>query len=131
MPFRTALVSSAVCFLLLQLVACQPDIDKKGNTSIAASEPQVPFDAQKWGVRSGKDYPYREEMLSTLVYTDTLRKMTKDSILDVLGAPDRRNEGHLYYQISQTRLGPLPLRSKYMVIKLSSENSVEWIKIYE
>lgn len=123
--------SFGLCTLFLLLMACHADSDKKEGASLSASEAQIPFDSQKWSVSTGSDYPYREGMLSTLVYTDTLRRMTRDSILNVLGSPDRDTEGHLYYMIDQTRLGPWPLRSKFMVIKLTPSDTVEWIKIYE
>jgi hypothetical protein len=112
-------------------MGCKSDSAGAKTLSSQPSHLQVPFDSSKWDIREGQDYPFREGMLSTLVYTDTLRTLNKTELIGVLGTPDRDVEGHLYYLISQNRLGPWPLNSQFMVIKLTPEENVEWIKIYE
>jgi arylsulfatase A-like enzyme len=89
------------------------------------------FDKTRWGIKDGKDYPYRDQMLNDLVYNDSVRMLDEQEILDLLGSPDRRTEGHFYYTVAQKRLGSWPLHTKSMVIKFANDNTIEWIKIHE
>lgn len=82
-------------------------------------------------MKDGKDYPFRDRMLNDILYSDTVRSQNKDEILELLGKPDRINENYLYYMIAQKRIGSWPLHTKTMVIMLSDDNSVEWIKIHD
>lgn len=77
------------------------------------------------------DYPYRDNMLKDLLAKDTLHRVKKDSLLSLLGSPDRRDSNYLFYMIAQRRLGVLPLHTKTMVIKLTKDSAVEWVKIHE
>ena len=77
------------------------------------------------------DYPNRDQMLNSIVFNDSVRALNEDEILDLLGEPDRRNDGYLYYMISHRRLGFWPLHTKTMVVKLSENNTIDWIKIHE
>ncbi len=88
------------------------------------------FDKAKWKTKEGEDYPYRESMLKDVVYNDTVRTLNREEVIDLLGEPDRMNEGHLYYLISQKRIASWPLHKKFMVIKVSSD-TIEWIKVHE
>ncbi len=92
---------------------------------------EMKFDKEKWRVKEGKDYPFREGMLNDIIYSDTVRSQNKDQILALLGEPDRINENYLYYMIAQKRIASWPLHTKTMVIMLSGDNTVEWIKIHE
>ncbi len=99
-----------------------PEFEIEGKTA---------FDKVKWGVKEGKDYPYRDQMVNDVVYNDTIRTLGKVEIMELLGEPDRINNGHLYYMIRQSRLASWPLHTKTMVIKLSDTDKVDWIKIHE
>lgn len=92
---------------------------------------EIDIDRKKWNVKDGSDYPYRELMLNDILYNDTIRSFKREDIIDLLGDPDRINENHPIYTIFQKRLWKWPLHTKTMVIKLSSDNSVEWIKVHE
>lgn len=92
---------------------------------------EMKFDKTKWGLKEGQDYIYRNQMLDDIVYNDTIRLLNKDEIINLLGNPDRTNEVYLYYLITQKRLGSWPLHTKTMVVKLSDDNSIDWIKIHE
>ena len=70
-------------------------------------------------------------MLDDILYSDLIRSLGKDEILELLGEPDRSNDGYLYYTISQKRLVIWPLHTKTLVIKLTGDNNVDWIKIHE
>lgn len=119
MPFRFLLLACILCVFW----GCKPDPRVTG-------EP-LPFDQAQWITKEGQDYPYRERMVHAVLYSDTLRKLQKQELLERLGNPDREQEGHLYYTISQNRLGFWTLNQRSIVIKLNDENGVEWIKLYE
>jgi len=94
---------------------------------------EMVFDKAKWNAKNGADYPYRDKMVNDIVYNDTIRTLDKIEILDLLGEPSyyRNNKNFLYYTIKQKRLISWPLHTKSMVIKLSEDNTIEWIKIHE
>jgi hypothetical protein len=106
--------------LLLLFISCQNEVVD-----------EISFDASKWSVKKDMDYPFRNQMLHDLMENDTLKKMKKDSILELLGQPERINENHLYYMIEQERLGFWPLHSKFLVIKFDDNGDVVFVKIHE
>jgi len=117
--------------LLICCLACNTEKEEKSDLSDRGTVAEITFDKTRWRAKEGPDYPYRAQMLNDLVYNDTLRALNKDEILELLGEPNRSNEGHLYYMITQKRLGFWPLHTKTLVIKLSDDNSIDWIKIHE
>lgn len=117
--------------LLLGCIACNTETKNNSDSAEQETVNEIAFDPIQWNVKDGKDYPYREQMLNNTLYNESLRMLKKDEIIDLLGEPDRINEGHLYYTISQKRLGYWPLHTKSMVIKLSADNTIDWIKVHE
>ena len=119
--------------LLLGSMACnnEPEV----RTIDMDNKPliEMKFDKAKWRLKEGRHYPYREKMLNDVVYNDTIRNLSRNEILDLLGEPSyyRDDTTYLYYVVRQKRLGPWPLHTKAMVVKTTGTNSVEWIKIYE
>ena len=102
------------------------------HKSEAGLEDLQKFDKEKWATREGRHYPYRNAMLNDLIANVKLHGLKKDSLIELLGEPDRCNEGHLYYTIRQPYLGNLvPLYTKSLVIKLTKDSTVEWRKIHE
>jgi hypothetical protein len=89
------------------------------------------FDKTKWSTKTGDDYPYRNSMLNDLVYNIKLKGFKKDSVLNLLGAPNRVDSNYLFYNISRERINVLTLHSKTLVIKLDKDNTVAWRKIHE
>ena len=120
-----------VVFLFLCFLACKTDREDNAENEKKEPNSEMVFDKLKWKTKAGLDYPYRDEMLNDVVYNDTVRALNKVEIIDLLGEPDRINENYLYYMIAQKRLGFWPLHTKTMVIKLSEDNSIDWIKIHE
>ena len=82
-------------------------------------------------MKEGAIYPFRDQMVDAVLYSDTLRKLNKVELLEWLGKPDREQENHLYYTIRENRLGLWTLQLKSLVVKIDKEDSVEWIKLYE
>jgi hypothetical protein len=109
-----------ILFILLLCVAC-----------VSEPENEMTFDKTKWAEKEGEDYPYRNLMLSNVIYNDTIRNLNKNDVLNLLGEPDRINEGYIYYMINQKRLVFWPLHSKFLVFKFKDKNTIDWIKIHE
>lgn len=97
----------------------------------AFTNEQRAFDKKDWATKVDLDYPYRDKMLRDLVDHYTLKGMPKDSLLQLLGPPDRTDNGHLFYTVAAERWGLLTLHSKTLVIKLAGDSTVEWRKIHE
>lgn len=128
-PNGSPIISLMPCLLLL--VTCKPDtsdIKEGGRQEITVDST---FDPVRWQVREGDYFPYRELMYRQLLYSDTLRLRSKPEILHLLGTPDRTGEGHIYYQIKGTQVGPFLFFSKFLVFKFTHADSVEWIKVYD
>ena len=70
-------------------------------------------------------------MVKEVLYSDSIRTLQKEKLIDLLGAPDYIRANHIYYRITETRLGTWILHTKTIVIKLSDNNAVEWIKLHE
>ncbi|NNL01605.1 MAG: hypothetical protein HKP39_04960 [Eudoraea sp.] len=120
-----------VIILFLCITACTSEKKENSDPAVNESSNAIAFEKEKWAVKEGEDYPFREQMLADIVYNDTVRTLNKDEILGLLGAPNRTNEGHLYYMIEETRLGSWTLHSKTLVIKIAEDSTIEWIKIHE
>ena len=89
------------------------------------------FDSGLWQRKDGHDYPYRNQMVDDVLYNDTIRSLNKQQIVQLLGEPDRINDGYLYYLVNQQRLFFWPLHTKTLVVKLENDDSIEWIKIHK
>lgn len=120
-----------IALLLLCCISCNNEKKAKSDLVDRGIESEIQFDKSKWKSKEGLDYPYRDQMLNDLVYNDTVRSLNKDEILDLLGEPDRRNDGYLYYMIAQKRIGSWPLHTKSLVINISDDSTIVWIKIHE
>ena len=118
--------------LLFCFLACNPNKEERSNsTDPDETETQIAFDKIKWSNKEGSNYPYRDQMLNDVLYSDSVRALAEDDLLELLGEPDRTNEGHLYYTVSQRRIGSWPLHTKTLVIKIAEDSTVEWIKVHE
>lgn len=100
------------------------------NNKKADANSQVKFDKVKWQTKDGDAYPYRDAMLDNLIDSVNLKRIPYDSLINILGQPDRVNEGHLYYNISGKKVGVFTFGTKSFVIKLKPDSTVEWRKIY-
>lgn len=89
------------------------------------------FNKDQWQTKDGKDYPFRENMVRDVIYNDTIRTLTKDQLLNLLGEPDYIRDQHLYYRIEESRLGNWTFKTKTMVVKIEADTSIVWIKMHE
>jgi hypothetical protein len=103
----------------LCFIACKNTTDEK-------------FDKIKWAIKRDNEYPHRDKMLNDLIANYKLKGLKKEEVVELLGAPNRTDNGHLFYTIAQETLANiLPLHTKTMVIKLTKDSTVEWRKIHE
>lgn len=124
-------IAVSMVLLLLASFACSNDRKSKSDHPELGEKAEIQFDRSKWSSKDGDDYPFRDQMLNDLLYNDTVRMLDEKEILNLLGEPDRSTDGHLYYMISQKRLGSWPLHTKSLVIKFSNDSAIEWMKIHE
>ncbi|MEJ2006448.1 MAG: hypothetical protein P8X57_16150 [Cyclobacteriaceae bacterium] len=104
------------------------------NSTSEESEPvedHINFNAKKWKTKNESGSPFREQMVNSVLYSDSIRALSKPEVLDLLGKPDRTNENHLYYLIDESNLGMWTLHATSLVIKFNVKDSVEWIKLHE
>ena len=118
-------------FLFILFFGCKSDSEKNVENQKKNKESEMVFDKEKWKIKDGKDYLFRDKMINDVLYNDTIRMLNKEQLLIQLGNPDYIREGHLYYRIHETRIAYWTLKTKTMVIKLKGNSSVEWIKIHE
>jgi len=112
-------------------VACNSESNVKQETDKQKKHSERVFDKTKWRVKEDGDYLYRNQMLTDIVYNDTIRNLNKVEILELLGKPDRVNENYFYYLVKENRLWFWTLHTKTMVIKFTNDSAIEWIRIHE
>lgn len=116
-----------IALCVLCCAACKSELADKSR---GQQDVQIPFDSEKWKNKSDGAYPFRFQMLDDLLYQDTIRKLNRQEVLDLLGEPERINGDYFYYLIVQNRIGLLPIQTKTLVIKFMKEGKVEWIKLH-
>lgn len=105
------------------ITACN---NKKDKQAIAPQK----FDKIKWQQKDGNAYPYRQAMVDHLRDSVNIKNIPYDSLMKLLGPPDRVNEGHLYYDIYKKEVGMVTFGTQAFVIKLKPDSTVEWRKTY-
>ena len=93
---------------------------------------EAEFNKAKWAIQIGKEYPYRDNMLHNLIANKRLNGLKRDSILNLLGQPNRNDSNFIFYMVAQKMLaGVFPLHTKMLVIKFSYDSTVIAAKIYD
>ena len=122
----------AFLFLLIVNNSVVANDTIKSNKSTVSNE--VVFDKDKWLQHKGDYYPYRDEILDSILHTQLVRSLNKREIIKLLGEPSyyREDRDFLYYLIKKkTFLDIWTLHTKTLVIKLKDDKTVQWIKIHE
>jgi len=127
----TTIIKTFPFILFLCCLSCEPKRDEQPAIEDPPIETNSKFDKNRWLVKKGEDYLYRNEMVDDLMRQPELKKYSKDEMTDLLGQPDRVDSLYLFYRIAQERLGPWPLHTKTLVIKLSGDSTLNKIMIHE
>ncbi len=117
--------------LLLLAICCLACNNGKAKKEVSETTTAIEFDTTKWRTKDGDDYPYRDELLTYLITDNKLKGWKKDSVVALLGQPDKIDSNYLFYSIAQKRIGFFPMHTKTLVIKLAADSTVEWRKIHE
>jgi hypothetical protein len=118
---------SVLLLLILSVFACKNSDKEKQDF-----KPE-PFDRARWRTIEEGKYPFRNKMLADFMANYKMNGVKKDSILYLLGTPDRTDNGHLFYNISKDNFSNTAfiLHTKTLVVKLTKDSTVEWRKIHE
>ncbi|TDH26988.1 hypothetical protein EXU57_09295 [Segetibacter sp. 3557_3] len=114
--------TNLLLLLLLCFIAC-----KNKQQEIRPEK----FDRVKWMETNGLEHPYRERMLQDLIDNYTLKGLNAKEVFNLLGEPDRTDDGHLFYTVVKKYFANVyPIYTRTLVIKLRSDSTVEWRKIH-
>ena len=121
--------TTILLFVFLSCFACKKS--KKEDFEALNSQPVLELNKTNWNTKEGEKYSYRELLLDSVVYNKKIRSLGKNELLNLLGEPNRMENNHLYYTISQEKIGLWPLHTKTVVIKLSENDTITWIKVHK
>jgi hypothetical protein len=119
-----------VLFILLFFTACNKANEEPSEKETTARK-LMTFDRAKWNAKDSDDYLYRDKMLASLMIGDTLNRLNRKEVLELLGEPDRSDGSYLFYTVRQERISFFPLHTKTLVLKLSNNGKVKSILIHE
>ena len=120
-----------ILFLFISSCSCNKESKEKSNPKKDKEPTEISFDKEKWSVKKGQSYPYREKMLNNLIFNDSLRGLKRVEIIEQLGEPSRTNNEYVYYLIEKNKAFFFTLNSRTLVIKFKEDDTVEWMKIHE
>ncbi len=113
---------------ILVFSACESS--REENEKVESKE-SLSFNSKQWKEKKLDEYPFRPLMYEEVLYSDSVRTLSKSEVLKMLGNPDKEENNHLYYTIERNAIGSWTLKQKSLIVKFRSDNSVEWIKLYE
>lgn len=114
----------------LGITSCGNDKPTQKEEPIKTEKSELKFDEKLWQTKEGNSYPYRDKMVDDILYSNVIRKLDKPAVLEALGPPSREEKNHLYYIISQNKVLLFTLKEKTLVVKISDDDKVEWIKLH-
>ncbi|MEQ8629559.1 hypothetical protein [Ekhidna sp.] len=92
---------------------------------------EAAFDSEQWKAKQEDEYPFRPYMYKEILYSDSVRTLSKPEIITLLSKPEKEENNHFYYLIEANTIGSFTLNQKSLVLKFKPDDSVEWIKLYE
>jgi len=125
------LTKQLILMACIAMMACNNASKNKAANVADTALSVVNFEADKWKIKDGVDYPYRDKMLSNLLATKQLKQLKRNGVIELLGPPDRVDSNYLFYRVAQQRVGFFPLHTKTLVIKLNEDSTVLWTKIHQ
>ena len=122
-----------VLLFLFGIAACHSESNQNNQIENESNSDLEKFDQSKWQLKQGKDHPFREQMVEDILYNDSIRALTREEMIELLGEPDyyRTDSNFLHYRIDETKLGFWTLHTKTMVCKYNMDGKLAWIKIHE
>jgi len=120
-----------LAILFLSTFSCTSTGEEKSEVEETGTMAETKFDEIKWKTKKDLDYPFREEMLDDLISNHLPKELKRGEILDLLGQPDRIDSSYLFYRVFQKRIGFFPLHTTTLVIKLSPDSTINWVKIHK
>jgi len=114
--------------VIIGFISCK---EEKETVESLQKETIIELNKVNWNKKEADDYLYRELLIDSVIENKELRSLGQNELLNVLGEPNRMENNHLYYTISQKKLGFWPLNQKTLVIKYSENDTITWIKIHE
>lgn len=114
--------------VIIGFISCKKE---KETTKSFQEETIIELNKVNWNKKEADDYLYRELLIDSVIENKELRSLEQNELINVLGEPNRMENNHLYYTISQKNLGFWPLNQKTLVIKYSESDTITWIKIHE
>jgi len=128
------IVYSIIILGLIFFVNTCIDANEHIKSTVDDLSNQVLFDKDKWLQKQGDYYPFRDEMLDSILHTQLVKSLNKTEIIKLLGEPSyyREDRNYLYYLIKKkVFFGVWTLHTKTLVIKIKDDKTVKWIKIHE
>ncbi|WP_421765043.1 hypothetical protein [Ekhidna sp.] len=124
--------TKTILILLILFFSCENSKEEKSTTNELKEDlKEIPFSSKMWKEKIEDTYPHRAKMYREVLYGESVRTLSKQEVLSMLGKPDKEENNHCYYLIDRTGIGSWTLNQKSMVIKFKADDSVEWIKMYE
>ena len=114
--------------VIIGFISCKKE---KETAESIQKETIIELNKANWNKKEADDYLYRELLIDSIIKNKELRSLGQKELLNFLGEPNRMENNHLYYTISQEKLGFWPLHTKTLVIKYSESDTITWIKIHE
>lgn len=100
------------------------------NSSNDDTTKGIKFNTAKWQQKNGREYSYRDSMLTDLINSYELHGIKRDSIIRLFGPPDRIDSNYIFYRVSQKQMGFFTLSAKTFVIKFTADSLLEWRKVH-
>lgn len=113
---------------IISFISCK---EENAITESRQEKTVIVLNKVNWNKKEADDYLYRELLIDSVIENKELRSLKQNELINVLGEPNRMENNHLYYTISQEKLGFWPLNQKTLVIKYSESDTITWIKIHE
>ncbi|UMY64554.1 MULTISPECIES: hypothetical protein [unclassified Flavobacterium] len=111
--------------LLLLVLSCQ-----RNRNDFQGTDTERRFDAALWQTKADDAYPYRDEILNDLFASDTLKRLSKEELLEQLGPADRSDGSYLFYEIERDKAGAVTLHTKTLVIEFEGDR-VKTVRLHE
>jgi hypothetical protein len=92
---------------------------------------QTKFNKEKWLIKKGSKFLYRNEMLNDLVENFQLNGLTKNELIELLGKSENmnKNDKELFYPILQKYDEPNHII--FLVIRINKKEIVDYFKIID